>query len=172
MSTSAESKDPLGNGRNLPLRAEGEFEGYSWRFRGDITGDSAREWVEVRGATGGGGVGGSGALPFADLGWKVLGHLGSFGWSSGGWSRKGFMRRAHHPGSIRGVASAGVSKVEVGFKDGEHAEAQLLESGRKDLRFFFLIHSPRREWAQIIALDAQGRELDRAERREFPHNPR
>jgi hypothetical protein len=172
VSTSAEPKDPLGNGHNLPLRAKGEFEGYSWEFRGDISGDSARDWVEVRGPTGGGSGGGRGALPFADLGWRVLSHIGSFGWSSGGWSRTGFMRRAHHPGTIRGVISADVSKLVVRFKDGKHAEAQLLESGQEDLRFFFLIHKPKREWDQIIALDTQGDELDRADHREFPRNPR
>lgn len=93
MNTDDPPKD-LDNGHHLPLLAQGEFEGYSWEFRGHIVGDLVRVWSEVRGSNGGGGGGGSGhALPFADLGWKVLGHIGSFGWSSGGWSRKGFMRR-------------------------------------------------------------------------------
>jgi hypothetical protein len=75
----AKPVDLLGDGENLPLKAQGEFEDYSWEFRGDIIGDSARERTQVRGPNGGGGGDSGGALPFADLGWKVLGHIGRFG---------------------------------------------------------------------------------------------
>jgi hypothetical protein len=163
----AKPQDPLGDGRNLPLRAQGEFGGYLWEFRGDIVGDSAREWMQIRGRNGGGGGGSAGALPFADLGWKVLGHIGSFGWSSG-WSHKGLMRRTHHPGTLSGVVSASVATVRVRFKDGEDIEARLVDSGQEDVRFFFLIHRANRDWTEIIALDSHGQELDRAEHREFP----
>lgn len=165
---SAKPEDLLSDGENLPLRAQGEFEGYSWDFRGDIVGDSAREWTQVRGPNGGGGGGSVGARPFADLGWKVLGHIGSFGWSSGSWSRKGLMRRAYHPGTLSGVVSASVSRMRVRFKDGEVIDARLLDSGQEEVRFFFLIHAVKRGWAQIVALDSDGQELDRVEHEDLP----
>jgi hypothetical protein len=158
-----ESIDNPLDGHKLPLRAQGEFGGYTWQFRGDIAGDSAHEWVSVSGTHGGSGGGGSGALPFADLGWKVLGHIGSFGCSSGGWSRKGFMRRAHHPGTVTGVVSAHISKVVVRFKDGEKIEARLLDSGRDGVHFFFVIHKAKAQWVEIVALGDQGQELDRVQ---------
>lgn len=164
----AKFKGPLGDGHNLPLRAQGDFEGYSWEFRGDVVGDSSREWTQLYGPNGGGGGGSVGALPFADLGWKVLGDIGSFGWSSGGWSRKGFMRRAYHPGTIHGVVSARVSAVRVRFKHGGELDARLLDSGHEDVRFFFLIYPAKRDWTQLVALDGDGHELDRADRADFP----
>ena len=165
---SAKPEDLLSDGENLPLRAQGEFEGYSWDFRGDIVGDSAREWTQVRGPNGGGCGGSVGARPFADLGWKVLGHIGSFGWSSGSWSRKGLMRRAYHPGTLSVVVSASVSRMRVRFKDGEVIDARLLDSGQEEVRFFFLIHAVKRGWAQIVALDSDGQELDRVEHEDLP----
>jgi hypothetical protein len=168
----AKLEEILDDGENLPLRVKGEFEGYSWEFRGDIVGDSAREWTQVRGPNGGGGGGSVGALPFADLGWKVLGHIGSFGWSSGGWSRKGLMRRAYHPGTLSGVVSASVSRVRVSFKDGEEIDAQLLDSGQEEVRSFFLIHAAKRDWAHVVALDSDGQELDRVEHEDLPRKLR
>jgi hypothetical protein len=157
--------DPLENdGQNLPLRASGEFLGYSWEFRGDIIGNSAYEWISFMGPDGyRGSGGGEGPLPFADIGWKTLGHIGSYGWS-GGWSGNWF-RRIHKPGSINGVVSKDAAKVLVFFQNGISEEALMIESGHPDVQFFFLPYNPnnpKEKWTELVALDVPGRELDRA----------
>jgi hypothetical protein len=151
----------LENLKNLTLRASGEFLGNKWEFRGDIIGDSAHDWISYIGPdyyTEGGGAGGP--LPFADIGWKTLGHIGSYGWS-GGWSRK-WLRRIHNPGFVNGVVSGKVAKVFVFFKNETSEEALIIESGHPDVQFFLLPYHPKIQWTEIVALDAEGCELDRA----------
>jgi hypothetical protein len=157
--------EQLENGQNLTLRASGEFLGYTWEFRGDVIGDSAHDWISFMGQnyTEGGSVG---PLPFADIGWKKLGHIGSYGWSSGGWSSGGWsrkwLRQIHLPSSINGVVSRKVAKVFVFFKNKTSEEALIIESGHPEAQFFFLPYLPKIQWTEIVALDAEGCKLDRA----------
>ncbi len=158
--------DPLENaGRNLTLRASGEFLGHTWEFRGDVIGDSAHEWISFMGPDYYAAGGSSGdPLPFADIGYETLGHIASAGWS-GGWSRKWF-RRIHMPGSVNGVVSRKVAKVFVFFKNKTSEEALIIESGHPDVQFFFLPYhlkiQAKIHGTEIVALDAEGCELDRA----------
>ena len=149
----------LENGQNLPLRACGEFLGNKWEFRGDIIGDSVHEWISYLGPnyyTEGGAVG---VLPFADIGWKSVGHIGSYG-GSGGWLRKRFWR-IHKPGFVNGVVSRNVAKVFIFFKNETSEEALIIESGHPDVQFFLLPYHPKIQWTEIVAQDAEGCELDR-----------
>lgn len=152
--------DHLENGQNLPLRASGEFLGYSWEFRSDVVGDSAHMSISFIGPDAYIESGGIGPLPFADIGRKTLGHIGSYGWS-GGWLRKG-VRRIHQPGSVSGVVGRDVAKVLILFKNATLAEALMIESRHPDVQFFFLPYHPKARWTELVALDAQGRKLDRA----------
>jgi hypothetical protein len=166
--------DPLENaGQNLTLRASGKFLGNTWEFRGDIIGDSAHEWISFMGPDYYAAGGSSGdPLPFADIGWKRFGHIGSYGWS--GCLLRRWFRLIREPGSINGVVSKDVAKVLIFFKNGISEEALMIESGHPDVQFFFLPYNPtdvqffflpyhpKAEWTELVALDAQGRELDRA----------
>jgi hypothetical protein len=147
-------------GLHLPLRASGEFLGHRWAYHGEILGDSVRDWISMSGPDGASGAGGTGALPIADLGWKVLGPIGSTGWSPGGWSRRRF-RKKYYPGYISGVVSIAVASVRVEFEKQSSAEAMLIDSGHPEYQFFFLPLSPQTRWTHIIALEASGSECDR-----------
>ena len=151
--------EDLVNLQNLTLRASGEYLSYTWEFRGDVIGDLAHDWISFMGPDYNEG-GSSGALPFADIGYETLGHIGNCGWLRG-WSRKWF-RRIHMPGSVNGVVSLKVAKVFVFFKDKTSEEALIIESGHPDVQFFLLPYHPKIQWTEIVALDAEGCELDRA----------
>jgi hypothetical protein len=58
-------------GADVPRRASGEFHGDRWAHRGENLGAAAHDWISMSGPEGDSGRGGSGALPFADLGWRV-----------------------------------------------------------------------------------------------------
>ena len=150
------------NGQNLTLRACGEFLGNRWEFRGDIIDDSAHYWISYIGPdyyTEGGGAGMP--LPFAaDIYRKTFGHIGGYGSSSGGWKRK-WLRRIYNPGFVNGVVSRKAAKVFVFFKNETSEEALIIESGHPDVQFFLLPYLPRIQWTEIVALDAEGGELDR-----------
>ena len=151
------------NGQKLTLRACGEFLGNRWEFRGDIIDDSAHYWISYIGPdyyTEGGGAGMP--LPFAaDIYRKTFGHIGGYGSSSGGWKRK-WLRRIHNPGFVNGVISRKAAKVFVFFKNETSVEALIIESGHPEAQFFFLPYLPKIQWTEIVALDAEGCELDRA----------
>jgi hypothetical protein len=105
-------------GRNLTLRACGEFLGNRWEFRGDIIDDSAHDWISYLGPdyyTEGGAAGTP--LPFAaDIYRKTFGHIGGCGSSSGGWKRK-WLRRIYNPGFVNGVVCRKAAKVFVLLKN-------------------------------------------------------
>lgn len=147
-------------GLHLPLRASGEFLGHRWAYYAEILGDSVRDWISITGPNGESGAGGVGALPFADLGWKALGPIGSTGWSPGGWSRRGF-RKKYYPGYLSGVVSIAVASVLVEFERQSPAAAMLIDSGYPEYQFFFLPLTPRTRWTRIVALEANGSECDR-----------
>jgi hypothetical protein len=45
----------------------------------------------------------------------------------------------------------------------------IFETGSEDARFFFVLHPSRARWIEIVAFDADGRELDRVTRQlSFP----
>jgi hypothetical protein len=149
------------DGPSLPLRASGTFAGLRWELRGKVVGDSVYEWNSVYSLNAGGGVegGGIGALPFADIGVKVLGALGSWGLSSGGF-RSGW-RFKRTPLTLRGVVASTAARVRVYFDNVEPQDALLLDASHPDVRFFFLIASPRARCNSVVALDEAGNELDR-----------
>ena len=146
---------------DLPLRASGEFLGYKWAYHGEIRGDAVHDWISMSGPDGGGASGGSGALPFADLGWHVLGPIGSRGWSYQGRSPWWSFRKRESPGHLNGVVSRLVASVRVEFEKHSTAEAMLIDSGHPEFQFFFLPLSPRTRWASIVAHKADGSECDR-----------
>ena len=148
-------------GPDLPLRASGEFLGYRWAYHGEIRGDAVLDWISMSGPDGGGGSGGSGALPFADLGWHVLGPIGSTGWSHQGSSPWWSFRKRYRPGHLNGVVSRSVASVCVEFKAQSTAEAMLIDSGHPEFQFFFLPLPPRTRWTSIVARRADGSECDR-----------
>ena len=148
-------------GHQLPVRASGEFLGHRWTYHAEILGDSVSEWVTIAGPNDeSGGGGGGGALPFADLGWKVLGAIGSTGWSPGGWSRPRF-RKKYSPGYVSGVVSSAVASVLVEFERASPATAMLIDSGHPAYQFFFLPLPPQTRWRHSIARDANGVKCDR-----------
>ena len=155
--------DSLEIDRNLPLRVCGKFLGNRWEFRGDILGDSEHHWISYIGPdyyTEGGAAGTP--LPFAaDIYRKTFGHIGGYGSSSGGWKRK-WLWRIYNPGFVNGVVSRKVAKVFVFFKNETSEEALIIESGHPDVQFFLLPYLPKIQWTEIVALDAEGCELDRA----------
>jgi len=142
-------------GPHLPLRASGTFEGHSWEFRASIEDDAAHTYFEVRDPFGsGGGGGGVGALPFQNVGGKVLGHIGTTGWGSGDES-------SGSPQLIDGVISATTATVRIHFGDGSAEEALVVDSGQPQFKFFVLPFGTGRRWRSIVALDVSGKELDR-----------
>ena len=147
-------------GPHLPLRASGEFLGHRWAYHGEILGDSVRDWILMSGPNGESGGGSVGALPFADLGWRVLGPMAGIGWSHGGWSRRGF-RKKYNPGYLSGVVSLAVAAVIVEFERQSPAQAMLIDSGHPEYQFFFVPLSPQTRWTRIVALEANGSECDR-----------
>jgi hypothetical protein len=151
--------DPVGP--HLPLRASGEFLEHQWAYHAAIIGNAAHDWVSITApdGSGSGGGGGGGALPFADLGWRVLGPIGSSGYSQGNWSRRWFRKR-YCPGHLNGVVSHTVAAVRVEFEQQSKRDALLIDSGHPEFRFFFLPLEPRVSWTRIVALDADGAECD------------
>ena len=148
------SRRPVGP--HLPLRASGVFGEHSWEYRASIENDKVHTYFAVRDRFGSGvGGGGVGALPFQELGWKVLGHIGATGWSSGDES-------SGSPQGVDGVVSAGTATVRVQFDDGSTEHAFVVDSGRPEFKFFVLPFRTGKHWAEIVALDASGGELDRA----------
>lgn len=131
------------------------FGHHEWEFRGSIENDAAYTFFSVRGPSGGGGGGGGGgALPFQDLGWKVLRHFGSTGWVGGD-------LYSGQPQCVEGVVSSAAANVRVRFSDGSESNALVLDSGRPEFRFFVLPFAPTLNWTALEALDASGNELDR-----------
>jgi hypothetical protein len=145
---------------HLPVRAKGVFDECVWEYRADVVGDSALEWIDIRSPYGAGGGGGAGALPFADVGYKVLGHIGSWGVGSGQ-SRKGLFRKHYRPSTVSGVVSSDVASVVARFANGAELQTQLLDIGRDDVRFFVLLHDRTLRLAEIAAFGAAGQEIER-----------
>ena len=146
---------------DLPLRASGEFLRHRWAYHGEIRGDAVHDWISTSGPDGESGSGGSGALPFADLGWRVLGPIGSTGWSQqGSWPWWSF-RKSYRIGYLNGVVARSVAAVCIEFKRHSTAEAILIDSGHPEFRLFFFPLPPRIRWTSIVALKADGSECDR-----------
>jgi len=137
----------------LPVRASGTFEEFRWEVRGEVVGDSVSDYVLVDGPRGGGGGGGVGPIPFADIGWKVLGAFGSLGHCSGG-GGSGWI-------TLHGAVATSAARVRVYFDNAEPEDAFLIDAAHPDVQFFFLITRPHARWNSVVALDQAGNELDR-----------
>jgi hypothetical protein len=136
-----------------PVIASGTEAGQSWTLRGRIAEDGV--WSMFESAFGGGG-GGGGVLPFADLGWKKLGHFGSLGWSSGHAAAAG---RAP-VSSLKGVISKQVSTIEVHLADGATLPARIIDTGDPRASFFVAVWSGPFAWTTLVARDVSGREIE------------
>ena len=55
-----------------------------------------------------------------------------------------------------------MAKLFVFFKNETSEEALIIESGHPDVEFFLLTYLPKIQWTEIVALDAEACELDRA----------
>ena len=148
------------DGPALPLLASGEFSGYAWEFRGTVIGDSAHTWTSCAGRGGSTSGGGAGALPYADLGVKVLGAIGSTGESRGS-SAISLSRLVQHPAILEGVVASAVARVRIEFEDGDATDAALIDSNAPDVRFFVAVTPAKWKWRTVIVLDSSGQELDR-----------
>jgi hypothetical protein len=125
-----------------PVVARGQEGGLSWTMRARIAGDEA--WYGVDGSGGGGGP-----LPFADIGWKKLGHFGAMGWSSG----------SRGPSHLAGVVSKHATSVEVHLATGAVVPARIIDTGDPRASFFIAFWSSA-DWAKLVARDARGEELE------------
>ena len=130
--------------------ASGTEAGRPWSLRGRIDARGAATWWQT--STGGGG-GGGGALPFADLGWKKLGHFGSVG--------SGECHGTGDPGTLtlKGVVSKQTATIEVRLADGTTLPAQIIDTGDARASFFVAVWSAP-AWEALIARDAAGAELE------------
>jgi hypothetical protein len=145
----------------LPLRAKGVYRESEWEYRADVVGECAYEWIGIRSPHGGGGGGGAGALPLADVGYRVFGHIGSWGVGAGA-SRKGIFRKHQHPSTVSGVVSSEVANVVARFKNGAELQARVRDIGRSDVHFFSLLHDPILRLSEIVAFSAVEQEIERA----------
>jgi hypothetical protein len=129
-----------------PVLAEGECAGWRWRFRGSIRGADALKSFSAQAEEGGGGSGGKGALPFATVGDRTLGHIGSWGSAGPAWVRGPRSRGPRSgPRHVDGVVSLDVRRVIVHTSGGPcDAPAS---------------HVP----TSVSALDDRGRELEHSE---------
>lgn len=134
-----------------PVIASGTEAGRPWSLRGRIGARGAATLWQT--STGGGGRGG-GALPFADLGWKKLGHFGSVGW--GEHQGQGAPRMLR----IDGVVSKQTAAIEVRLADGTSLPAQIIDTGDPRASFFVAVWSAPFHWEVMIARDAAGAELE------------
>lgn len=154
--------NPSPIGPQLPLRASGEFLGHRWAYHAEILADSVTDWISISGPNGeSASGGGGGALPFADLGWRVLGPIGSTGWLQHGSSPWWRFRNDERLGYINGVVSRSAASVRVEIAKQSTVDAMLIDSGHPDVLLFFLPLPPRTQWTSIVALNADGSECDR-----------
>lgn len=148
----ARGTDPLSDVERTfgPVIASGIEAGQPWSLRGRIGARDAATWVQ----TGTGGGGGRGALPFQDLGWKKLGHFGSFG------SREHEGIGAPRMRSLEGVVSKQTAAIDVRLADGTGLAAQIIDTGDLRANFFVAVWSAPSPWEVMIARDAAGAELE------------
>jgi len=140
----------------IPIVASGEFAGYKWRYRASIEPDGADTTVELEGFE----SGGIGALPLQDIGWMVMGHFGCGGWTES-LDENGDACIGCRPLTVDGPISSEVARVSVLFNSGESADALILDSNNPAYKFYFLIYPAGVSWTELVAFDAEGRELER-----------
>lgn len=135
-----------------PVIASGTEAGRPWSLRGRIDARGVATWWQ----TGSGGGGGSrgGALPFADLGWKKLGHFGTVG------SGEHYGRGTPRTLTLTGVVSKQTAAIEVRLADGTSLPAQIVDTGDAGASFFVAVWSAPSSWEVVIARDATGAELE------------
>jgi hypothetical protein len=128
-----------------PIIARGTAGGRAWTLRGLINSDGARSMMDIGG-------GGAGALPFQDLGWMKVGHLGTSTWSrdDGG----------SLPSTLHGVVSKQAVEVEVRLTDGATIPAQIVDIGDDRANFFVAVWPSSVSWTALLARDAAGTELE------------
>jgi hypothetical protein len=136
--------------------ASGTEAGRPWSLRGRIGARGAATWWQT--STGGGGSAG-GALPFADLGWKKLGHFGSVG------SGEHYGRGAPRTLRVDRVVSKQTAAIDVRLADGTSLPAQIIDTGDARASFFVAVWSAPSRWEALIARDAAGAELETYRRR-------
>jgi hypothetical protein len=143
-----------------PVIASGTEAGRPWSLRGSIGARGAATFVQT--STGGGG--GTGALPFQDLGWKKLGDFGSIGSGEHGMG-------AARTLSLTGVVSKQTAAIEVRLADGTSLPAQIIDTGDPRASFFVAVWSTPSSWEVMIARDAAGAELETYRRPPTPATP-
>jgi hypothetical protein len=127
-----------------PVIATGTDEaGKPWKLRGRIGDDGVWSGID------GGGSGG-GALPFQDLGWKVMGHFGSMGWTHD--KDRTFM--------LNGVVSRQAATIEVKLEGSASVPARIIDTGDPRAQFFIATW-PAGRWQLLVARDTEGNELER-----------
>jgi hypothetical protein len=149
------------DGEALPLLSSGEVSGFRWELRGAFIGDEVHTWTSMTSLTDGGGGGGGGIGPVPSL--VIDGKpraLWALGQSSDGSWRKWY-GRSIRPTILDGLATRDVARVRVNFKNGLSQDAILVDSQRAEFRFCALVVPGQWQWTSAVALDSEGRELDR-----------
>jgi hypothetical protein len=123
--------------------ARGKEREWAWTLRARIAGDEV--WYSVDGS------GGSGPLPFADIGWKKLGHLGTMGSSSG----------SRTPNHFDGAVSKQAATVEVHLATGAVVPARIIDTGDPRASLFIAFWSGA-EWAKWSGATPEARSWRRS----------
>ena len=150
----------------LTFRGTGAFDGFTWSFYADLKDDGIYEYIYVEdtegrtGGFGGGGIGHPEPEPINDRTGRIL---------TGGSSRsgQGIAKQGERlePNTVYGVLAGPVARVRVELSDGSSADATILPCAENtSIQFFVLVFPSGLKDERIVALDADGGQVDKAPR--------